>query len=950
MSLSTNVGGDTFSLKHKVPGSIPDIIGFNKWPSTFVKYKFRRADIVPQLQIVFSFDISRYQSATALSGSDTETPQWIQNAMDDLIMFQNIRRQLRWKYTPDREKPTEKLPVTNISLFTSLTPAITYPFSRQQTANTLAFINIVISWLQQCINSSNSNLTLKAPVSRSVFFALTEGINFKNVFEVETTLTITSVDTETGSPGPPSVTPISPYIGAGLVSFAKQFELVFKNDDCRLKLATGISHSGSNNLNQLWVIRIANSNTGTGIFYNIIAGTAMAIAPAPLSTTLVANSSTPIRPYKTGTGINWENPPEYLRFDGVDIDTWMREVLRGIDFLFTAAHIKQVFACNALYKLQHPEHGDLLNDIAQAKKGIISGLVNQLSPVIAGQTANLDDAAACLAQQLNDRLYNFYSTTAVVQYSVAAAVNGDTGIVKLLGDVKPVSIPYKRSGLQTHSASIKLSTEADGKAQSFLSFAINLKNPAQQTHLSFSAKFRPTQVDYTTDKGSNIILTILLSEPSAAFNADIPIVIREYPTPPTLVSQVTEKTCEDDAVTIPSALLWNYNCEYASQTVAQDVITAQLFVNEKTLPANAAVSGSSDLFESLAQFASVYPSIKTDLKNALRKIKPATKTDSINYKIALQALISFARLITNVKNALQGRRAKPAIAATTSLNNSNVFCIQETTADNGDDSRLMVTVYADKKAPKQVELPQVIIEGYHPTLAKTLDTEEIISKSYTYSSGTGALQFADTVGDRKSRLMRFGSFNAIQTQNLCSTVGICRNKNLLPKPSGGFFKTDNKFIYDAKGTIPSQRLSPGLSWAGVELNIASLNKGTTKLSLEKYLELFMKALTDAADDASFEMKMQVNYQYFIDEKGLMPPVTMPVLMVPPTMFLANDTAKQKLFATEVSGGINAWQEARGIQDYNPRYKLIISISSTADNSAQLFYLDSAYIDQNDIDQ
>ncbi|RYU92495.1 hypothetical protein EWM62_03420 [Mucilaginibacter terrigena] len=949
MSLPSNTGRNTTSTIKNAPGFIPDIIGFNKWPSATAKYHFKNIGNVPQLRVVFAFDISRYtqlpDATPADDTDDTEIPQWKQNAIEDLAVYKSIRYQLKWMYAPDDDKPTEKVRATDLSAFISLTPAA-YKFTSQQTANTLAFINNIINWLQSVTTAPEGGRVVKVPVNKTLIFPLTGTINPKNIFEVEVIFAITRADANGGTNATVSSTAVMPDISAGLTAFSKRFENIFKADDHRLKLATGASLAGSNSARQLWAVRLANSNTGKGIFYIISAGTATAIAPVPLSTNLITSGSTAIRQYKTRAGIDWDTPPDHMQFNSIDLDAWMKVFLQAIDDLFATDNIGAVMTCASLYKLQHPDNADLIQDIAAAKTSITGQLVKLLEPVIAGQIPNLNHAAGYLAQQLNNRLYNFYSTTAVVQYSVTAA-NTDTGVVKLSGDIGTLTANnQKLKGVNVSGAILTIDTGTE--AQSGLSFGISLIDPGLQTHLAFSTTFRPTQVEYTPEGGINIILNILQPETSPAFSANVPIVIREHPVLPTLISQTAAKTHKGDAVSIPQTVLWNYSCKYQNTKAAQDMFQSQLLINEQGAPVGAAYDDASALFANLAQFIMTYPPIKTDLDDALPQINNSTTGDSDNYKTALYALISLSQLIVKVKNALKTGAPGSLAAVAAGFNKLFNFTISETTVNTNGDNRLLVNVSTEKTTGKPIELPEVIIQGYDtvPLEALSGDTKDI--KRYTYSRNGKSLMFANAFKPNRIRAVKFKALNALEVQSIRTLNGMWRNKALLPNAEGGFFETNDKFVYHISQTASTQNLAPKLNWADTGLDLASLaTKG--KLSVKDHLAQFFGAITKGVENVTYWVKLQIDYQYKVNDDEYSPLMTMPLALVPSTAFNTSDDTELRNITDGIDKTIKQWSKNAEITGYSQRYNFVVTIFSTAEGTGNpLYFADNLYLNLNDI--
>src|SRR5207253_1740433 len=110
--------------------------------------------------------------------------------------------------------------------------------------------------------------------------------------------------------------------------------------------------------------------------------------------------------------------------------------------------------------------------------------------------------------------------------------------------------------------------------------------------------------------------------------ANIPVVNRNLPTPPTVQEQTAGQVYSSPAVppeippTTPLDLTqWNYSFEYLYHFAAQDTVQTTIQLNLPTTSVSAAALASGpDLFTALAQFVTSYPAISADFSQYLVKI------------------------------------------------------------------------------------------------------------------------------------------------------------------------------------------------------------------------------------------------------------------------------------------------------------------------------------------
>lgn len=934
MDLSVNSG--------QTQGYTFDIIGYDQWPSVSIKYAFKNIGPIPQLQLNFKFDTNRYAPPTI--DKNTEIPEWQQNAAADLVVFKNIYYQLNWQYATD-EKPDEQIRVIKHAATTTLTPAEPISFADEDVVNLSKFVKTIIGWLQRLIDGVSTNRRpTRTPVMKPVLLPVTGVLELKSIFEIGVTVAISRVDADTNTQISQSIKTIHPDIKtgvslkAGQKAFAQSFETAFKSPGAQIKLAAG--RGDYNNATQLWVVRWADSDKDNGVcHYNITPGNAVSFAPVPLSRSFI-NGDINVPAYTSGQGIEWNGTKTSARFAGVDLDGWMRIFLEAIDKVLEPATIDAVLTCATLYTLQQPDGINPLGEIRAVKAGIARQLVKQLAPVITEQTGNLDNATQHITNLLNHRLANFYTGTAIIQFNATVSADSGAGLTNLYGKITQVS----KSGAVSFSEGVISNT-----ATSTLSFSVKAKDAGLQSYLPVSVTFQPDGLDYTFDEGVIIPLSFIIppAGQSTVLSANIPMVLRACPQPSSVIEQLTGKTYADDAVIVQTLKQYDYNYRYIKQITAQDAIETSLTINSTDLPATSAYGDADNLFENLALFVSFYPQIAADLEASLPVINNETTVSSEAYKTALPALVTLAELVTKVKSALSATVIASPENLRQNAQPSYSFTLKAGPVDPATDNRLLLHVTTAKKQATPLEFPSIQIDGYNAVLFNTVDTDAGITKSYTYASGEGeSLLFNDQL-NTISPTINLSSFDILSAEKLDLTLNETRNKNLLPNPQGGYYTTDERFVYTVAQHNQIPAFTPGLFWNGVEINLATINTTTAKTNLQVYLQLLFSQLFNNPNSVTYLTRIQVSYEYQLDDSGILPRVSIPVLLMPKESISTIDKGN---VAMELYNAIKSWlNNMDGLEGNNPRLNFEIDIfTSLKESGTPLLSTDRLYLNLSDV--
>jgi hypothetical protein len=269
---------------------------------------------------------------------------------------------------------------------------------------------------------------------------------------------------------------------------------------------------------------------------------------------------------------------------------------------------------------------------------------------------SLSEAQEAFKQRLLVTLSSDYNAGSIVQYPASVTATGTEEPVppNLYGQVIGSStVQGDTPDFALSTAKVPLSTQG-----SLLTFLFDSFTNEASASLDMQYQVSHIEHDISSAAGpdefaSSSWLTLITNE-SAAWpvgnsmpvgEASIPVPLRAYPTPPSLLQQQAlqgpsaRPQPADDTVTLASQRLWHYACQYQQGYIAQDTIGANIMFNipvsqQQRLSLSVAEP---DLFDWLARFSFEYPLMQADLATI-----PTAKP---NDPIATYAMKRFAELV-----------------------------------------------------------------------------------------------------------------------------------------------------------------------------------------------------------------------------------------------------------------------------------------------------------------
>jgi hypothetical protein len=673
-------------------------------------------------------------------------------------------------------------------------------------------------------------------------------------------------------------------------------------------------------------------------------------APKPLATSLASKAGVPICSYVTGKGLDCSKGA-VQDFTSIDMDTWGAQSLTAIDVFLSADYAIPAFLVDQLQASeekawlvqQNIAADNYLQAITNAKTNLAAAIAAEVKPILTapyvspntGDDTAFGNATEKLEQQLLNQLENAYTVNALVQFEVTAmsdfvASNNYTTPPRLYGtaiinnETKEQEKEYSIS-----TSKIQLNEKNASSNSSYLTFSFTTKNAKEYTSVELDMTYTVTHVECDINnvpgiqgyQGSNWLTFIIpadtktdpdISEISkgASLNTsvlqqklglvNIPVVLRNYPTPPTLTTQTgIAVAVEGDTtqVRLEKASEWNFDYAYTQNQAAQDKIFSDIEFNTiPSLSLNSKGASSRDLFSDLAQFVTVWPQVLDDFNRYLKSITAQSTSADPNLTNAYFALRTMVTLTNNLSiawseyNGLLSNNPNGD-----DLSRAYDFIISQTD-DIDNNSRLLVTIVpsanmsssdlslyrGDRNLETVIlpEIPYVSIEGY--TTVNATDKNGIpIPNAYWYQAADKTYLSWEQSFNIPARTVHVDTLNVLQFQYAWAGLSVIRNEDLVPDNP-----TVNDFIYRTPLVRFSNKLIPLLN-NDTLIDIAKItNEAGVNLTLAQQLANFLSTffMYDELKEQLVKLNVTWNYTLLASSPDTLPAIELPILLATPFSF------------------------------------------------------------------
>jgi LysM repeat protein len=365
----------------------------------------------------------------------------------------------------------------------------------------------------------------------------------------------------------------------------------------------------------------------------------------------------------------------------------------------------------------------------------------------------------------------------------------------------------------------------------------------------------------------------------------LPMMLRVFPTSPTMVAQGGAGTPGQTAADVSSLIRWDYTLTYSLPFhYPQDRVYATVEFNVAST-ANTMDQGP-DVFPALAEFTTVVGGIQSDFDTMLATIDATTNAVADKQKIddSAVALASFIALLGDIASVganglVAAPRGRP-YAGTRKL--TYHFYVQEGAIDIGATAgALLVTMVG--ALPDGIGAPRLLVDPdrydcipYTPPGGASPDCFAFVYQKK--GAGPAAyLSAADgqTIADRTVVLP---AMDILQRQDAWTALQITRNEELVPgKPSAPAFVYTTPLVQFANPLHPTIDRDDAICIA--DITPSAPGSGPATRSLQAHLDALFGALLHDDREPTLTFQVSVGYDYPLNP-GLTA-IPLPVMMQAP---------------------------------------------------------------------
>lgn len=658
-------------------------------------------------------------------------------------------------------------------------------------------------------------------------------------------------------------------------------------------------------------------------------------AVPPVSTSLVGGAASVI-PYVSGKGLT--GAAQSQTFGAVDLDVWLSTFLSAYDTFLSVAYAVPAYAIDPT---------DVV-DVVTAKQTIANAISARTAYVLQNASGGSpSDAVGAIYQSMLEQLSTAFSTDTIVQVPVAVTspFTDPLSAPRLSGKIVLDTSGGAQTGLpDAYSFTPAKVSLVNGTPTA--SFLFSVKTPAAHRVATLTIDYSITELELP-DPNSTIgsyegssWLTFITPVAASATTAskigriDIPIPLRAYPSPVTLVGQSALQTVAQPAT--PADLLgWNAGFVYTHDDAEQDVPTVSVSFNVpptakmSTTTAESAATIQS-VFASLAQFSWVWPALKDDL--ALLPTLPPVPAGGTPNPVALNAVKAFAQIVGGVAGAWASMLTADLEEATPPL---EIFTYQMEKGYSVDETTLATLTITSVDPTTFQPLANPIVlwpavtawAGATPVLltqSSTTSTQAVYAYPagqfdaatpvpqtfvFTWPNGTSSPPTPPSTSVAAPQSFAFDDVNVLGQQNLLCGVSIARNLVLVPNTT-----TNTAFVYQT----PMANF-PGVAIPSVEA-VAPIPIGSAPTGIAVALGAFFDTvLTPALSwlaGGTIQIRLAGAYTYELAGGGTgdiaQLTASVPIVLVPSYEFDPPsdwDATNAGSFVSQVETYIVAWQKA-----------------------------------------
>ena len=580
---------------------------------------------------------------------------------------------------------------------------------------------------------------------------------------------------------------------------------------------------------------------------------------------------------------------EDKEFNAVDLNVLARNFLVAVESFLEPATLIPAF------KLQPNQAISILNQKQKLANAISNNIVPILEKDINTGNNEIQEQAAqeAIKQELLIDLVHGYDIETIVQFDVNVTVNNplitdtwkpgfEPRIIGKAKVVTPISDGESLPDIKLSAGKIPLRKDT---GTSYFTYLFDTKTPELFANLKLDLQFSPTEIEYDiqtlagiNDRQASNFLNFVLPEglEQSMGSSAIPIPLREYPMPPSLILQRAEPD-PTSLTELSDIRQWQYTIIYEHPEISQDSIDCIVQLNassiESSSSASIASSQTGGLFTALINFAETYPKIAAELNN----LQSENQADQ-----AKNAIVAFESLVSTVAEAWEIWNTDTQVYTPTESDLH--FLISEEALSTNDASQqglserqgLVETLKTveSKIGASPIE-PSLALPGYKEKEAPTIDESTI---QFTFEKNPNDLTFFgdSSIPDRKFMIR---NLDVIEHQNAWAKIWLSRNKDLIRDSDGELLDTNPAFVFQTPAVRFSNKVTPFITndepW-----DIATLSDKREQ-SLEKHLTTMVNTLFPTMDGINYRVRLSCRYAFSLSTgRGLNEDLvtTLPILL------------------------------------------------------------------------
>jgi len=554
------------------------------------------------------------------------------------------------------------------------------------------------------------------------------------------------------------------------------------------------------------------------------------LSPKPLDNTLnTAVVPLPSLPSQLAPA-SW---PASMSFTDVDLDVLNSSFFAAVDsFLQPASAAKAFEVATDAYSTVAYGRESLADQYSTHE---VDWLFSPQSP-FTGSPTQIDDAQDTFGEQMRAALMTAYSVDTVVQYPVSWITPPPASVQDLLtlyGEVQPKGGGDLPQGYQITTAQVPI----ESSGASLLTFLFGTSNIQDTASVTLDLEFNVTHVQYFLAPSSetpsdqarpSMWLQLVNPYPNGLPHVgptgaatEIPLVFRQYPTPPTVMSQSGVQGASSSSVQnlgdnpLVSAAAWHYIYQYQTQLTVHDQLLNSITYNTNLSVSSNGGSGNQallkdntnqlySLFEALARFSATYPILQPYLVNLA--------DTSANWGLAAQ---SFASLVTEVVTNTTWNPPPTAKLASRLTTITDSYTVTDVPSNGG--TQLITLTWDPAQGESSFQGVTLSIEGINPQGVPYPNQYQAsvpngITDTYT--------PVPPLVNDWIAHQVEVDNLNVLTAEN--ALTGVQVERNLIALESGGAeWYSQDEFIYKTPLVRATQPVTPFVDNSD-PINIATL--------------------------------------------------------------------------------------------------------------------------------